>query len=121
MLIPSAVVPTSTETSYDVAGRVTAAILKGDGAELYRTSYAYDGIDQLRGEPAVFGLVASDPTVSRLVDTLAADAPQAMKAIDVARAAAFATRYPGYQAAPLKVLGALVTETKLRALTAGAS
>jgi hypothetical protein len=32
--------------------------------------------------------VASDPTVSRAVDALAADAPRALKAIDVARAAA---------------------------------
>jgi hypothetical protein len=42
----------------------------------------------LRGEPGVFGLVASDPTVSRLIDTLAADAPRALKAIDAARASA---------------------------------
>ncbi|MDQ2957462.1 MAG: transposase, partial [Actinomycetota bacterium] len=42
----------------------------------------------LRAEPGVFGLVASDPTVSRLVDTLAADADRALKAIDSARAAA---------------------------------
>ena len=31
-------------------------------------------IAQVRSEPAVFGQVASDPTVSRLIDTLAADA-----------------------------------------------
>ena len=42
----------------------------------------------LRAEPAVFGAVASDPTVSRLVDTLAADADRVLKAIDTARAAA---------------------------------
>ena len=42
----------------------------------------------LRAEPAVFGLVASDPTVSRTIDALAADAPRALKAIDAARAAA---------------------------------
>ena len=42
----------------------------------------------LREAPAVFGLVASDPTVSRLVDTLAADAAKALAAIDAARAAA---------------------------------
>src|SRR5699024_8639760 len=45
-------------------------------------------IAQLRAEPAVFGLVASDPTVSRMVDTLAADAPRTLKAIDAARAVA---------------------------------
>jgi hypothetical protein len=42
----------------------------------------------LRAEPAVFGAVASDPTVSRMIDALAADAPRALKAIDAARAAA---------------------------------
>jgi hypothetical protein len=42
----------------------------------------------LRADPAVFGLVASDPTVSRTIDTLAADAPQALAAIDTARASA---------------------------------
>jgi hypothetical protein len=41
----------------------------------------------LRDQPAVFGLVASDPTVSRLIDTLAADAHHALTAIDTARAA----------------------------------
>lgn len=41
----------------------------------------------LRAEPAVFGQVASDPTVSRTIDALAADAPRALKAIDSARAA----------------------------------
>jgi hypothetical protein len=42
----------------------------------------------LRAEPAVFGHVASDPTVSRTIDALAADAPRALMAIDSARAAA---------------------------------
>ena len=42
----------------------------------------------LRAEPGVFGLVASDPTVSRTIDALAADAPAALKAIHAARAAA---------------------------------
>lgn len=42
----------------------------------------------LREQRAVFGAVASDPTVSRLIATLAADAPAALKAIDSARAAA---------------------------------
>ncbi|WTW91915.1 IS1380 family transposase [Streptomycetaceae bacterium NBC_01309] len=40
----------------------------------------------LRAEPAVFGPVASDPTVSRLVDTLAAAGPKALAAIRSARA-----------------------------------
>jgi hypothetical protein len=42
----------------------------------------------LRAEPAVFGLVASDPTVSRTIDALAGHAPAALRAIDAARAAA---------------------------------
>lgn len=37
-------------------------------------------------EPGLFGKVASDPTVSRLIDTLAVDAPAALAAIDGARA-----------------------------------
>ena len=40
----------------------------------------------LRAEPAVFGHVASDPTVSRLIDTLAAAGPKALTAIRTARA-----------------------------------
>jgi hypothetical protein len=42
----------------------------------------------LRGAPAIFGPVASDPTVSRLIAALAADADKVCAAIDVARAAA---------------------------------
>jgi hypothetical protein len=38
-----------------------------------------------RAEPAVFGSVASDPTVSRLVDTLASAGPRALAAIRRAR------------------------------------
>ena len=43
---------------------------------------------QLRAAPEVFGPVASDPTASRLIDTLATDAPAALAAIATARAAA---------------------------------
>jgi len=42
----------------------------------------------LRAEPALFGPVASDPVVSRLVSKLAADAPAALRAVRAARAAA---------------------------------
>jgi hypothetical protein len=42
----------------------------------------------LRSEPGVYGPVASDPTVSRLLDALAADAPRALAAIAAARATA---------------------------------
>ena len=43
-------------------------------------------VGMLRAEPAVFGPVASDPTVSRLIDTLAAAGPKALTAIRTARA-----------------------------------
>jgi hypothetical protein len=43
-------------------------------------------VGMLRAEPAVFGPVASDPTVSRLVDTLAAGGKRALGAIRTARA-----------------------------------
>jgi hypothetical protein len=42
----------------------------------------------LREQPALAGPVASDPVVSRLVKTLAADGPRALEAIRAARAAA---------------------------------
>jgi hypothetical protein len=42
----------------------------------------------LRAHPGVFGPVASDPVMSRLVAALAADAPRALRAIRAARAAA---------------------------------
>jgi Transposase DDE domain group 1 len=45
-------------------------------------------IGVLRAEPALFGPVASDPVVSRLVSKLAADAPAALRAIRAARSAA---------------------------------
>jgi hypothetical protein len=42
----------------------------------------------LRAEPDVYGLVASDPTVSRAIDRLAQDAVAALRLINTARAAA---------------------------------
>ncbi|WP_410007850.1 IS1380 family transposase [Planotetraspora sp. A-T 1434] len=45
-------------------------------------------IAMLRAQPGLFGLVASDPTVSRLIDALAADPTGALKAIRAARATA---------------------------------
>ncbi len=50
-------------------------------------------VAQLRAHPQVFGPVASDPTVSRLIDTLAADAGAALAAINTARAAARRTAW----------------------------
>jgi hypothetical protein len=43
-------------------------------------------VAMLRSEPGMFGPVASDPTVSRLVDTLAAAGPRALAAVRRARA-----------------------------------
>ena len=42
-------------------------------------------VAMLRAEPQVFGPVASDPTMSRLVETLAAAGPRALTAIRQAR------------------------------------
>ncbi len=50
-------------------------------------------IGVLRAEPGIFGVVASDPTVSRTVAALAADAPKALSAIRFARAAARAAAW----------------------------
>lgn len=49
-------------------------------------------IDQLRGHPELFGQVASDPTVSRLIGTLATD-PKAAAAINQARRASRAAAW----------------------------
>ncbi|ETK32812.1 hypothetical protein MPTA5024_27855 [Microbispora sp. ATCC PTA-5024] len=45
-------------------------------------------IAMLRAQPEVFGPIASDPTVSRLIDRLAADPVRALRAIRTARATA---------------------------------
>jgi hypothetical protein len=45
-------------------------------------------VAMLRAQPHLFGPVASDPVVSRLVTRLAAEAPRALKGIRAARAAA---------------------------------
>ncbi|MGH8939990.1 MAG: transposase, partial [Actinomycetes bacterium] len=45
----------------------------------------------VRAEPGVYGPVASDPTVSRTIDVLAADADRVRAAINAARAQARAT------------------------------
>jgi Transposase DDE domain group 1 len=45
-------------------------------------------VAMLRAQPELFGPVASDPVVSRLVTRLAADGPRALKVIRAARAAA---------------------------------
>lgn len=63
----------------------------------------------LRAEPELFGPVASDPVVSRLVARLAADAPRALKAIRAARAAARARAWNLAGQAALGADGGLVT------------
>lgn len=50
-------------------------------------------IGMLRAEPAVFGAVASDPTVSRTITTLAQNAPKVVAALRHARAAARAVAW----------------------------
>jgi hypothetical protein len=45
-------------------------------------------VNLLRAEPAAYGAVASDPTISRLVDSLADDVDRVLAAIETARAAA---------------------------------
>lgn len=51
-------------------------------------------VAMLRAEPAAFGPVASDPTVSRLKDTLAASGDKALRAIRTARAEVRARVWP---------------------------
>ena len=55
----------------------------------------------LCAEQGVWGLVASDPTVSRTIAALAADAPAALTAIDTARAAAAPGCGRGPECSPL--------------------
>lgn len=50
-------------------------------------------IGALRAEPRILGLVASDPAVSRMITTLARDAPKALAAIDSAQVAARAVAW----------------------------
>lgn len=63
----------------------------------------------LREQPAVFGSVASDPTVSRLITLLAADAPAALSAINTARAHARAAAWSA-AGANAPALGATVAD-----------
>jgi hypothetical protein len=62
-----------------VADLAIAVALGGDAAA---------DVGALRAQPGVFGLVASDPTVSRLITRLAADADDVLAAIRAARAEA---------------------------------
>ena len=62
----------------------------------------------VRAQPELFGVVASDPTVSRLIDTLAGDAPAAVAAIRQARAAARAAAWR--HRAPVNGTGRVVVD-----------
>jgi hypothetical protein len=63
----------------------------------------------LRAEPELFGPVASDPVISRLITGLASDAPRALRAIRGARAAARQRAWHLAGAAAPGAAGALVT------------
>lgn len=75
-----------------VADLAIAVALGGDAAA---------DVAVLRAQPGVFGQVASDPTVSRLIRRLAGDADDAVAAIAAARAAARA-RVWGIAGAPVQ-------------------
>lgn len=62
----------------------------------------------VRAQPELFGTVASDPTISRLIDTLGADAAAVIAAIRAARAAARATVW-GHRA-PVPTTGPVVVD-----------
>ncbi len=66
-------------------------------------------VAMLRSQPELFGPVASDPVVSRLVGRLAGDAPRALKAIRAARAAARARAWDLAGGAAPGADGGLVT------------
>jgi hypothetical protein len=66
-------------------------------------------VAMLRSQPELFGPVASDPVVSRLIARLAGDAPRALKAIRAARAAARARAWELAGGAAPGADGGLVT------------
>jgi Transposase DDE domain group 1 len=72
--------PLATHDPGKIVADLAIAVALGGGA-------AAD-VGVLRAQPGVFGLVASDPTVSRLIGRLAADADAVVAAIAAARAAA---------------------------------
>jgi hypothetical protein len=75
--LSQAVVPWRRRTARHDAGKV----LLGLAVSLAVGGDCLADLAQLGAAPEVFGPVASDPTVSRLVDALAADAPAALAAI----------------------------------------
>jgi Transposase DDE domain group 1 len=73
-------------------------------------------IAAVRAQQGLFGLVASDPTVSRLIARLAADAEQAVAAIRSARAAA--REWVWRQAGPPRQDGQIVVDLDATLVTA---
>ena len=59
----------------------------------------------IRAQPELFGAVASDPTISRLIDTLGEDSAAVITAIRGARAAARATVWGSPLAGPARRSG----------------
>jgi hypothetical protein len=70
----------------------------------------------LRAQPELFGLVSSDPTVSRLVERLAADPAAAVSAIRAARAAARAAVWA--RRSPVSGTGQVVVDLDATLVTA---
>ena len=70
----------------------------------------------VRAQPELFGRVASDPTVSRLIDRLAADADAAVAAIRAARAAARARTWS--IRSPVPATGPVVVDLDATLVTA---
>ena len=62
----------------------------------------------LRAQPELFGSVASDPTISRLLDTMGADAEAVIAAIRTARAAARATVWE--RRSPMPTTGPVIVD-----------
>jgi hypothetical protein len=54
------------------------AVLRRPGAKGDKSGDCLADVNVVRSEPDVFGPVASDPTVSRMVDTLADDVDRAL-------------------------------------------
>jgi hypothetical protein len=72
----------------------------------------------VRAQPEVFGLVASDPTVSRLVSALTAEVDDALEAIRAARAAARARVWERRRPIPGKPGGQVIIDMDATLVTA---
>ena len=70
----------------------------------------------IRAQPELFGAVASDPTISRLIDTLGEDSAAVISAIRGARAAARATVW-GHRS-PVPLAGPVIVDLDATLITA---